>query len=139
MRRAILPVSLTLAGFFLMGWLFWGAFEAQRQDVAVARAFLTHLAAEEHPQATALMTPALSDRVGPGGLARFFGQIEPWDHIGFSSRSSRGGGDDARITELHGTGDAASGCESGLAIRLIDGLIDAFDVTPLCPRVATDA
>lgn len=138
MKRAILPVSLGLAGLAATGALMWWAFESQREDVAVARAFLTHIAAEEHAEARALMTPALATRLADGGLARMFGQIEPWDHIGFSSRSSNSAGG-MRRTELYGTGEAISGCESGLIVELRNGLIDSFNVTPLCPRADVEA
>ncbi|GAB5448784.1 hypothetical protein [Gymnodinialimonas sp.] len=136
-RRAVVPITLGLGSLALLGWLFWSVFEGQREDVATARAFLTHIAAEQHTQARALMTPALAQQIGAGGLNRIFGQIEPWDHIGFSSRSSNGAGP-ARITDLLGVGDTVSGCESVLSIQLIGGQVDAFNVTPLCPRAGTD-
>ncbi|QXT39344.1 hypothetical protein [Gymnodinialimonas ceratoperidinii] len=136
-RRAIVPISLALASVTFMGALIWMAFGGQRDDVAVSRAFLTHIAAEEHSEAVALLHPSLSAQVGPGGLARIFGEIEPWDHIGFSSRSSHGRGD-GRFTELYGVGEAVSGCESALRVELLGGLIQSFDITPLCPRAGTD-
>lgn len=132
MRRAILPVSLGLAGLALSVWLVWMIFESQRQDVAIARAFLTHVAAQELTQAGDLMTPALATRIGPRGLQPLFGEIEAWDHIGFSSRSTNTA-QGVRRTELRGTGTALSGCESLLRMVLVDGLVDAFNVTPLCP------
>ena len=137
MRRAILPVSLGLGGLALTVWLVWTLFAGQREDVAIARSFLTLIAEADHAAAEALMTPALSARVGPRGLSELFGQIEPWDHIGFRSRDTNGGGS-ARRTELFGTGEAQSGCESALTIRMIGGLIDAFNVTPLCLRTRID-
>lgn len=136
-RRAIVPVSLGLGSLVALTWLFWTAFEGQREDVATARAFLTHIAAEQHAEARALMTPALAQQIGPGGLRHIFGQIEPWDHIGFSSRHSNGAGP-ARITDLFGVGDAASGCESVLTVQLNGGRIDGFNVTPLCPLAGTE-
>lgn len=136
-RRAIVPVSLGLGSLAVLVWLAWALFEGQRDDVATARAFLTHIAAERHAEATALMTPALAWQIGAGGLTRMFGQIEAWDHIGFSTRSSNGAGE-ARVTDLLGVGDAASGCESVLTFQLIGGRIDAFNVTPLCPLTGTN-
>lgn len=137
-RRAIVPVTLGLGSLAAFIWMAWAMFDSQREDVVVARAFLTHIATEQHTQAIALMTPALVDEIGPQGLQRRFGQIEPWDHIGFSSRNTNGTGD-VRTTELFGVGEAVSGCESVLRIQMVNGLIQAFDVSPLCPRVGTDA
>lgn len=136
-RRAIVPVTLGLLGLASVVWLVWTLFEGQREDVATARAFLTHIAAEQHSSATELLDPALLQDIGPGGLAVMFGQIEPWDHIGFSSRNTNGGGA-ARLTELFGAGEAVSGCQSTLRIMMIGGLIQSFNVTPLCPRAGTD-
>ncbi|WP_341862576.1 hypothetical protein [Gymnodinialimonas sp. 57CJ19] len=136
-RRAIVPISLALVAVAAMGALGWKAFEGQREDVAIARAFLTHIAAEQYGEAEDLMTAALIQRVGPGGLRRLFSPIEPWDHIGFSSRSTNGFGD-TRSTELYGVGEAVSGCESELQINLRNSRIQAFDITPLCPRNGTD-
>lgn len=136
-RRAVVPVTLGLGSLAALIWLAWTLFEGQREDVVITRAFLTHIAAEEFDQANALMTQALLSDLGPGGLSRTFGQIEPWDHIGFTSRNTNGAGE-MRITELFGVGDAVSGCESVLRIQLISGLIESFDVTPLCPRAGTD-
>lgn len=136
-RRAIVPISLAVVSVSFMGALIWMAFGGQRDDVAVSRAFLTHIAAEEHSEARALMHPSLAAQVAPGGLARLFGEIEAWDHIGFASRSSNGLGD-GRFTTLYGVGEAVSGCESTLRIELLGGLIQAFDITPLCPRAGTD-
>lgn len=136
-QRAIVPVSLGLGSLAGVIWLAWALFESQREDVATARAFLTHIAAEQHAQATTLMAPELTQDVGPGGLALMFGQIEPWDHIGFSSRNTNGGGT-ARLTELLGVGEAVSGCQSSLRIMMIGGLIQSFNVTPLCPLAGTD-
>lgn len=137
LRRAIVPISLVLVAVAAMGVLGWKAFEGQREDVAIARAFLTHVAAEEFGEAQDLMTAALIQRVGPSGLRRLFGQIEQWDHIGFSSRSTNGFGD-IRSTELYGVGETVSGCESELHINLRNSRIQAFDVTSLCPRNGTD-
>lgn len=131
MRRALLPVTLSLAGLALIVWFVWGLFEAQRGDVAIARAFLTHVAAGETEAAAALMTPALAGVLGPRGLSDRFAQIEPWEHIGFSSRRSNRTGD-MRRTDLIGTGTAISGCESALRMTLLGGQVDAFNVTPLC-------
>ena len=136
-RRAIVPISIVTAALIPFGWLMWMAFEGQREDVATARAFLTHVATGQHAEAEALMSPTLSQRLGTGGLQRVFGQIEPWDHIGFSSRDTQSGGS-ARATSLYGVGETVSGCESVLRVELIGGLIDAFNVTPLCPRTDTD-
>ncbi len=47
---------LGLGSLALIIWGAWTLFEGQRGDVAIARAFLTHIAADEHPQAVALMS-----------------------------------------------------------------------------------
>lgn len=138
LRPAIVPVSLGLGGLALMTIPFWGLFENQREDVALARAFLTHIAANERTEANALMAPALADQIGVGGLERLFGQIEPWDHIGFSSRNTNGIGE-MRTTELYGVGEALSGCESALHIQIVNGLIHSFNVTPVCARIGANA
>lgn len=132
MRKAILPISLGLGGLALTVWLFWGLFATQRADVAVARNFLTQVAAADYGAAQGLMTPALADRAGPVVLSGMFNRIEPWERIRFSSRRSHSSGG-SYITDLVGRGITASGCESALAMTLIDGLVDAFNVTPLCP------
>lgn len=132
-----MPVSLGLSGLAVTVWLFWTLFENQREDVVVARAFLIHIADQDYSAATALMAPALAAQTGSGGLNGTFGQIEPWDHIGFASRNTNGGGD-MRTTELRGTGEAMSGCESALHIQMVNGLIHSFTVRPLCPQIGTD-
>ncbi|ABD53876.1 hypothetical protein [Jannaschia sp. CCS1] len=137
-RGAALPVTLAAISVAAMGWLGWGFFETQREDVATTRAFLTHIAANEHAEAVRLMSPALAAQVNSAQLHRIFGDIEPWDHIGFSSRSTQTNGSE-RSTQLYGRGSSVSGCESELTIRLHNGLIDRFDVTPLCSRAGTDA
>lgn len=137
MHNGVVPVTLGLGALALVAWGFWSLFATQREDVAIARTFLTHIAAEDHAQATAMMTPALQDRLGTSGLPRLFGEIEPWDHIGFSSRSTNGFSE-FRQTQLYGRGEAPSGCESGLDILMINGLVEAFSVLPLCPRTGTD-
>lgn len=136
-RRAALPVSLAIFSIAAMGWMGWSAFETQREDVATTRAFLTHIAENEHADAIQLMTPALAREVNSAHLLRMFGEIEPWDHIGFTSRSTQTNGL-GRSTRLFGTGDTGSGCESTLTIRLHNGRIDAFDISPLCPVAGTD-
>lgn len=136
-RRAVVPVTLGLGSLALIIWGAWALFETQREDVVVARAFLTHIAAENHAAAHALLAPALGNSLGRAGLAHRFGRIEPWDHIGFSSRNTGSTGD-GRTTELLGTGEAISGCESTLRIQMINGLIHSFDVTPLCLQIGTD-
>lgn len=138
MKRAILPLSLVTLGVCLFGWLIWTAFESQRADVAVARSFLTHIAAAEYDEAQALMTPALMAQAGPDTLTFGFGTIEPWERIRFTSRQSNNTGD-LRRTDLSGRGITVTGCESTLRMRLVNGLIDAFDVTPLCPATGVDA
>lgn len=117
MKRAILPISLGLAGLAATVWFFWWIFEGQREDVAVARAFLNHIAAEEMAEARALMTPALAIQLPTATMSQRIGQIEPWERIRFGQRSSEGF-DPARETELFGVGIAVSGCESDLYIRI---------------------
>ncbi len=138
MKRAILPVSLGLAGLALTVWLFWGLFANQRADVAVARSFLTHIAASEFDEANTLISSALDAQLGAAGLQGMFGAIEPWEALRFRSRDSNGIGED-RTTVLRGTGSTPSGCASILQITLIGGLIDAFSINPLCPATVTDA
>lgn len=137
MHRAILPVTLGLGGLALTIGGAWAIFATQREDVGIARSFLTHIAAQDHEQARALMTPALQNRLRGMGLERTFGEIEPWDHIGFSSRTTNGLSEH-RQTQLYGSGEAQSGCESGLDILLINGLVEAFTVSPLCHLAGTD-
>lgn len=138
-RRAIVPVTLGVGSLAAFIWMAWAIFDSQREDVAIARAFLTHIATEQNTQAIALMAPILVDDIGgPGELQSRFGEIEPWDHIGFSSRNTTGFGD-MRTTELFGVGEAVSGCESVLHIQMVNGLIHAFNISPLCPQVGTDA
>lgn len=138
MHRAILPVTLGLGGLALTIWGAWAIFATQREDVAITRDFLTYVADQDHAQAYDLMTPALQDRLGVGGLQRVFGDIEQWDHIGFSSRTTNGLSE-FRQTQLFGSAEAVSGCESGLEFILINGLIESFSVTPLCHLAGTDA
>jgi len=137
MKRAILPLALVTLGVVLLGWLMWTAFGGQRADVAVARSFLSHVAASEFDAADALMTPALQARLGAGGLQRAFGQIEPWERSRFRSRTSNGFGD-TRTTRLLGFGTTPSGCTSDLATSPVNGAIDAFSVNPLCPATDLD-
>ncbi|MEX3016514.1 hypothetical protein [Gymnodinialimonas hymeniacidonis] len=137
MKKAILPITLGLAGLGLTVWLFWWAFESQREDVAVARAFLTHIAAEEYDQAQTLLTPLLASRLSPTALDRQFGRIEPWERLRFGERSSNSSSD-GRRTQIWGLGITVSGCESELFVRLQDGLIDEYNVTPLCPMIGED-
>ena len=125
-------------GAGLTAALVWWLFTGQREDVAIARAFLTHIAQEEHFEAHALMSPELAAQVPTATLAQQFGQIQPWDHIGFRQRSTQSFGD-ARATELHGHGTTASDCVSTLYIRLYAGQIVQYDVTPLCRVVGEDA
>lgn len=136
-RRAVVPVTLGLSGLAGIIWLGWMAFEGQREDVAVARAFLTHIAEGAHADAISLMTPALAVQMNVGRLQRSLGEIEPWDHIGFSSRNTQSAGE-SRTTRLFGVGEALSGCESVLDIRMRAGQIDAFSISPLCPLAGTD-
>lgn len=138
MKGTLLPISLGLAGLALLVWLVWGLFATQRADVATARAFLTEIAEGRHEAAEARMTGALVQRVGPGGLGRLFGPVEPWTRLGFTARETDHSGG-TRRTDLRGTGRTPSGCESRLRLTLIDGLVDAFDVTPLCPAVEVAA
>lgn len=133
MRHAILPVSLGLAGLAITAAFMWWIFAGQREDVAVARAFLSHIAAEEHSRARALLSPALAAQLPADMLEREFGTIEAWDRLRFGRRNTQSFGE-GRETELHGTGTTGSGCRSTLFLRLSGGLIDAFDITPLCPR-----
>ena len=138
MRKAILPVSLGLFGLALTAWFMWWIFEGQREDVAIARAFLTHVAAEEYTDARALMTQPLAVRIPSAALSQQFGQIEPWHRLRFGQRSSQSFGE-GRETELWGRGIAVSGCESDLYIRMRSGLIDQYEVTPLCPLAGEEA
>lgn len=131
MRQAIVPITLGLGSLALMIWGGWVLFAGQRDDVATARAFLTHIAAGEHLAATGLMAPALAEQLTPTSLAHRYGRIEPWDHIGFSSRNTNGAGE-MRQSELFGVGDAQSGCESMLRIMMVNGLIHSFTIAPLC-------
>ncbi len=138
MRKAILPITLGLAGLGVTAWFFWWAFESQRADVAVARSFLNHVAAEEFTQAQTLLSPLLASQMPRTALGQQFGRIEPWNSLSFRNRSSNSSSD-GRQTELWGTGTAVSGCESELYIRLRDGLIDEYNITPLCPMIGQDA
>ncbi len=137
MHKAVVPVTLCLGALALLGWGFWSLFASQREDVATARTFLTHIAAQDLDQATALMTPALQGRLSADGLEHAFGGIEPWGHISFSSRNTNGISE-FRQTQLYGSGDTPSGCASGLDVILINGLIEAFTISPLC-RLAGSA
>ena len=132
MKRAILPISLTLLGLGPFVAFFWFMFSTQRDDVATARAFLTHLAAQDYRAAQALMTPELAAQVTAQDLARSIGPLQPWERIGFSSRSTEGFGT-ARTTDLIGFGRAQGDCGSPLSLRLRGGLVDAFNLQTLCP------
>lgn len=132
MRRAILPISLVLLSFGALTALFMWIFQGQRDDVAAAREFLTLLAAGDHGAASEFMTPALSRQINSADLNLRLGNLEQWDRLSFPSRSSNWAGED-RSTEITGTGTTVSGCESSLTIRIENGQIDAFNITPLCP------
>lgn len=131
LRRAAVPICFAVVSVAAMGWVMWGAFEGQREDVATTRAFLNHIAANEHEEAVDMMSPLLASLVNSAGLAQMVGDIEPWDHIGFSSRSTSSDGL-GRSTSLLGTGEAISGCESALSIQVDNGQISAFNMAPLC-------
>ena len=138
LRRVGIPVVLAALGLAATGWVFWLAFGSQREDVATSRAFLTHIAEARYPEAVALLSPDVAAQVNSVQLSRMFGEIEPWAHIGFHSRSTQSNGS-GRTTELTGTGDTISGCESGLSIRLHNGRIEMFQIQPLCLRADTEA
>ncbi len=133
-----IPITLAVLGLGPFVALAWWIFASQRDDVATARAFLTHIAEDDHAAARALMSPPLAVQMSTTRLSREFGQIEMWESLSFPNRSSNTT-NGTRETEIYGTGTAMSGCESDLMIRLIDGLVDAFNVTPLCPRSGVDA
>lgn len=132
MRRAILPITLTAAGLGAFGLLMWSIFAGQRDDVAIARDFLTFLAEGDHVAAAKLVTPELGAELRARPLTQVFGEIEDWTALRFPSRSSDMS-NGRRMTEITGTGETISGCESRLSLRLIDGLVDMVNVTPLCP------
>ncbi|WP_224813835.1 hypothetical protein [Hasllibacter sp. MH4015] len=137
-KSPLIPITLGLLSLAGIAWLFWSIFATQRDDVSVARAFLTHVAAGDHAEARALMSPALAVQLPTTRMAAEFGDIEPWDRLAFPQRNSNTS-NGIRRTEIYGTGHAVSGCESDLVIVLIDGLVDAFNVTPLCPAIGVDA
>ncbi|MBF9043297.1 hypothetical protein HKCCE4037_08165 [Rhodobacterales bacterium HKCCE4037] len=138
MRQAILPLSLVFGSLALVAAFVWWIFESQREDVAVARSFLTNLATQDFDASRALMTPLLSATLTESEINRAFGRLEEWDRLRIGQRSSTTSGG-SRQTEMWGLGTTISGCESELYVRTRDGLVDAINITPICPSPSVDA
>ncbi|MBL4627595.1 MAG: hypothetical protein JKY00_06065 [Roseicyclus sp.] len=122
--------TLLGAAVIIFGAFYFG-FQGQKDDADTSRAFLTHMAAGETPEAYALLHSSITQAYSPEDLAGSFVDMEVYTDISFPSisfSSSNG----RRTTELTGTGTTDSGCESGLVFALLNGEITSFDITPLC-------
>lgn len=127
----LLGAALVVAGAFYFG------FQGQKDDADTSRAFLTHLAAGETPEAYSLLHSSVTQRIGQADLANGVSGMEPFVEIRFPTigfSSSNG----SRTTELTGTGTTASGCESALHFELLNGEITAFDIQPVCRGAAAN-
>ncbi len=116
---------------------FYFGFQGQKDDADTSRAFLTHLAAGEAPEAYALLHSSVTRQITQGDLANGVSSMEPFVEIRFPSigfSTSNG----SRTTELTGTGTTARGCESALHFELLNGEITAFDIQPVCRGAAAD-
>ncbi|HID67350.1 MAG TPA: hypothetical protein EYP31_03610 [Roseibacterium sp.] len=129
--------SLLGAAVVIFGAFYFG-FQGQKDDADTSRAFLTHMAAGETPEAYALLHSSITETRSADDLAELFAGMETYTDIRFPSisfSSSNG----RRTTELTGTGTTDSGCESGLVFALLNGEITSFDITPLCRGGASDS
>ncbi|QXT39343.1 hypothetical protein [Gymnodinialimonas ceratoperidinii] len=127
----LLGAAVVIASAFYFG------FAGQRGDSETSRLFMTHAAAQETAQAHALLHPTVHAHVSVEELSGMMAQMAPYTQISFPSVSfSTSNG--TRRTELSGTGSTDAGCESTLRFTLVDGLITAFEIEPLCREGASD-
>lgn len=128
----LLGAALVIAGAFYFG------FQGQKDDAETSRAFMTHAAAGEMPEAYALLHASITDEHSVDDLSQILAGMEVYTSISFPSISfSSSNGN--RSTELTGTGSTDSGCESDLEFEVLNGEITYFDITPLCRDGDSDA
>lgn len=118
-------------GLVAFGAVMWNLFGSQRDDVALAREFLTLMAGDQYAAAEKMVTPGLAAELETRPLAQVFGDLQEWSELSFPNRSSNSA-NGRRVTEITGTGTTVTGCESALSIRLVNGLIDAANISPVC-------
>ena len=132
MRRGPRGLLVTLLGAaIVIAGAFYFGFQGQKDDAETSRAFLTHAAAGEIPEAYALLHSDITTQHSAEDLGALLDGLAPYTDIRFPSLSfSTSNGN--RSTELTGTGTTANGCESALEFELRNGLITYFDIQPLC-------
>lgn len=131
-----LLVTLLGAAVVIVGAFYFG-FQGQKDDAETSRAFLTHAAAGEMPEAYALLHGSITDLHSVEDLSEMLGDMEVYSTISFPSISfSTSNG--TRTTELTGTGTTDGGCESELQFALLNGDITFFDIAPVCRGGASD-
>ena len=128
----LLGAAVVIVGAFYFG------FQGQKSDAETSRLFMTHAAAGETAEAHALLHSSVTEFFTEDQLAEMMAGMEPYSDIRFPSFSfSTSNG--THNSELEGTATTDSGCESDVAFALDNGLITAFDITPLCRAEGSDA
>jgi hypothetical protein len=138
--RGVILVLLGAAAIITCAFIF--GFRGPKDDIATARTFLNHLAADEITEAQALLHPSATQDLANTDIRDVLGIVanaEPFAEMGFPfiNFSVVNG---LRTTEISGTGTTARGCESALSFVLLNGEISFFNIEPLCGGPAgTDA
>lgn len=98
-------------------------------DRKLAKQFVIDLSSGAHEQAAAVMHEELIKEFSLEQMQEAFQNVKPYAEVSFSSINASGG-----RTSLEGVATTADGCESVVSITLLNDLIVAFNINPLCQK-----
>jgi hypothetical protein len=96
-------------------------------DRTMAKQFVIDMSSGAHEQAASVMHEELLKEFPVERMLEAFANVKPYTEVGFNSINASGG-----RTNLEGTATTADGCESIVAITLLNDKIVSFNITPLC-------